>query len=105
MNDPIQPFANGSPDRRHDGTFAPGNSAAKGRSRPFSARVNAWRRQLAEAVTDDDIKAVAEKLISEARRGERWAIETTLRYCIGDPERAELAERLCELESRLEQRR
>jgi hypothetical protein len=59
--------ADGNSERDDKGRFAPGNAGGPGN--PFAAKTAQLRSALMDAVTDDDIQAVAQTLIQEARSG------------------------------------
>lgn len=85
-----RPFANGrsghgTASRGPGGRFLPGNRAAVGRGNPHAAQVNAWRRALAETVSDDDLHAVIVKLVECAQDGQPWAVKELLDRCLGKP--------------------
>lgn len=65
------------------GQFVAGNQAAKERGNPHAAKVNAWRKSLAGAVTPDDILEVTLKLLEQAKAGEAWAIRELLDRTVG----------------------
>lgn len=74
---------NGGNGRDGQGRFLPGNPGGPGN--PLAGRVHQYRTALAEAVTEDDIRAVIGKLVAAARAGERWAIRELLDRCLGKP--------------------
>jgi hypothetical protein len=87
--------------RDGSGRFAPGNKGGPGN--PFARKVGQLRAALLETVTIDDMKAVAAKLIEEARAGELPAIKEFLERTLGKPVEADLMERLDALEQLLTQ--
>src|SRR5262245_24238061 len=83
------PFANGSNgagDRGPGGRFALGNQAARGHSNPFGRQVAALRQVLVNAVTADDVRAVAAKLLEQAKAGDVASARLLLGYVVGHPE-------------------
>jgi len=70
-------------DRGTDGRFSPGNKAACGN--PHNRRVARLRSVLLDAVSDDDLEAVARKLVVLAKRGDVGAAKLLLAYLIGKP--------------------
>ncbi|TVQ51070.1 MAG: hypothetical protein EA377_13415 [Phycisphaerales bacterium] len=93
-----QPLTNGTNGRAPDGTFTPGNDFGR-RGSPHAAKIAAWRKAFAEAVTEDDIRQIVGKLKGAALAGEPWAIKEILGRCIGDVHRAEASERLEKIEA------
>jgi hypothetical protein len=84
--------APGSPDpaptpredgRDENGRFARGNKGGFGN--PFARRTAAFRRALAEAVTEEMIAAVVRKLAEMALAGDVAAIKLFLAYTVGKP--------------------
>src|SRR5262249_52948459 len=83
------PFANGSNgagDRGPGGRFALGNKAARGPSNPFGRQVAALRQILVNAVTPDDVRAVAAKLLEQSKAGDVPSAKLLLAYIVGNPE-------------------
>lgn len=72
----------GPPVRDEKGRYLRGNPGHPGGS-PYVKQIAAWRAALTEAVTVDDIKAVALKLVAAARAGKPWAVEMLLDRCLG----------------------
>jgi len=70
-------------DRDAGGRFVAGNRAATGN--PFARRVARLRSVLLDAVSDDDLQAVARKLVRQAKRGDVAAAKLLLTYLIGRP--------------------
>ena len=62
-----------------NGTFAPGNSAAKNRRRPN------WREALRQAITTEDIKDVWISVTNAAKGGDMRAAGLFLSYVCGRP--------------------
>jgi hypothetical protein len=75
-----------------NGRFLPGNRAAAGN--PFHRAVAARRKALLDAVTDEDIAAVARKLRDLALAGDVAAAKVLLVYVVGKPTAADDPDRL-----------
>ena len=74
--------------RSSNGQFGVGNPGGPGN--PHARRVAALRTALMDAVTNDDIRAVAKALVKRARTGEVPAIRELLDRLVGKPtDRAE----------------
>lgn len=72
------------PDKRNkNGTFAKGNKGGTGN--PYARRVAAIRVKMMEAVTDEDIDAVIQKLVSDAKDGDLAATKELLNRLVGKP--------------------
>jgi len=56
---------------------------------------------LLDAVTDDDVRAVAAKLVELARSGDTRAIKELFDRLLGKPQEADLLERIAHLEDLL----
>ena len=69
--------------RTDEGRFANGNPGGPGN--PYARRVAALRTALMDAVTDDDIRAVAKALVKRAKAGEVPAIRELLDRLVGKP--------------------
>lgn len=93
---PSEPFQNG---RDSNGRFATGNPGGPGS--PYSRKVHALRRALLEAVTEDEIKAVVQALLREAKLGNVQAARELLQRCLGPAEAADLMERMEAMEALL----
>jgi hypothetical protein len=65
------------------GRFVRGNPGGTGN--PFARRVAQLRRTLCETVTDEDIEAVAKKLVEQAKAGDVAAAKLLFSYTIGQP--------------------
>lgn len=90
-------------DRGPRGRFASGNRGGPGN--PHAKRVAVLRGALLDAVTDEDIHAVARALVAAAKTGEVAAIRELLDRCIGKAaEGADLLERIAALEAVIESR-
>src|SRR5262249_23948337 len=86
---PLQPSANGAAPvngRDGHGRFAPGNQAAAGRANHFARQVAALRQTLVNAVTADDVRAVAAKLLDQAKAGDVASARLLFAYTVGQPE-------------------
>ena len=84
------PITNGANGRAEGGRFAKGNAGGPGN--PHIQAVSRWRTALVDAVSEDDIRAVLESLVSKAKKGERWAVTELLNRCLGRPVSAILPE-------------
>ena len=73
--------------RRPDGTFLPGVSGNP-RGNPNAARVALLRQALLDAVTPEDVAAVAKGMVAAAMEGDSAAANVLLRYTIGEPDKA-----------------
>ena len=98
---PNDPSVNGRDD---SGRFRPGNTFGT-RGSPHAARIAAWRKAFAEAVTEADIIAAVAELRKAVKKGEAWAVKELLGRTVGDIPAQEVAARLDELESLTEARR
>jgi hypothetical protein len=87
MNDlvPIANGVNGTTGRDALGRFTPGNRAAVGRSQPFASQAAALRRAFYEAVTPEDLQALARHLITQAKGGNLAATKLLLLWLLGKP--------------------
>src|SRR5687768_8702794 len=85
--------------RDANGRFAPGNRGGPGN--PFAKKVSRLRSALLETVTEEDMKAVAEKLVAMARDGDLPAIRELLERTLGRPVESDFLERLDALETLL----
>jgi hypothetical protein len=70
-------------DRDSKGRFAKGNKGGPGC--PFNRRVAALRCLLLERVSDDDLAAIVDRLVAQAREGDMAAIKLVLAYSVGKP--------------------
>jgi hypothetical protein len=73
----------GNGDRDAGGRSAAGNRAAVGN--PFNRRCARLRGLLMDAVTDDDVRAIARRLVGAARRGDTAAAKLFFAYLMGKP--------------------
>ncbi|MFG0313127.1 MAG: hypothetical protein ACF8LL_02920 [Phycisphaerales bacterium] len=96
---PDEPSTNGANGRDTRGRFAKGNAGGPGN--PLAGRVARLRSALIAAVTDEDMEAVARKLVSMAKEGDVAAIRELLSRTLGKPHEADLLERIESLEERL----
>jgi hypothetical protein len=87
--------------RDSSGRFALGNKGGPGN--PFARKVGQLRAALLETVTEDDMRAVAAKLVQMARGGNLPAMRELLERMLGKPVEADFMERLEELEKHLTQ--
>lgn len=69
--------------RSPNGQFGAGNPGGPGN--PYARRVAALRTALMDAVTDEDIRAVARALVHQAKAGEVPAIRELLDRLVGKP--------------------
>lgn len=84
VDSPASAQGNPSPDTRDaQGRFARGNPGGTGN--PFARQVAALRSALVQAVTPDDIREIAEKLLLQAKAGNLAAIKLLLSYTLGKP--------------------
>jgi len=82
--------------RDAQGRFTSGNKL--GRGNPFAARVAKLRAELLKAVTPADIRAVARKLIKQAKTGDLPAIRELLDRVLGKPLETDVFDKLENLE-------
>jgi hypothetical protein len=80
------PSANGANGRDQRGRFAKGNPGGPGN--PFARRTAHLRRVLSMAVTEEDVEAIAKRLLEQAKAGDVAAARLLLRYAIGQPTEA-----------------
>jgi len=95
-----QPSPSGDNGRAGNGRFAAGNRLAKGN--PFAKRVAELRAALFDAVTPDDIRAVVQMLVSNAKAGDVASIKELLQRLLGPSQPDDLLERLESLESHID---
>lgn len=69
-----KPSANGQTDRDNSGQFTNGNKAAVGNEKNTDRKSKDLKKALLDAVTEEDITAIAKKLIAKAKKGEVLAI-------------------------------
>ena len=94
------PSTNGDNGRDTGGRFAKGNAGGPGN--PYAARVARLRAALLDAVTPEDIDAVARALVRQTRQGDVASIRELLSRTLGKPVEADLLERMEALERTLE---
>jgi hypothetical protein len=87
--------------RDENGRFLPGNRGGPGN--PHARKVAQLRSALLGTVTEEDIKAIAAKLVAMARGGNLPAIRELLERTLGRPVEADFLERLEALEGLLAQ--
>jgi hypothetical protein len=75
------PSPNGANGRQANGRFAPGNAGGPGN--PHGRRVAQLRAVLLETVTDDDLRAVVQRLVGLAKSGHVPAIRELLDRLLG----------------------
>jgi hypothetical protein len=81
------------------GRFAKGNKF--GRGNPFARQVANLRQQFYDAITPDDMREVAHKLVEQAKGGDPAAMKLFLAYALGQPGEAVDPDRLDQDEFRL----
>ncbi len=67
----------------------------------MARKATALRAALLDAVSPEDIKAIAEKLVEDAKAGSVAAARELLDRCLGKAEATDLALRIAELEEML----
>lgn len=77
------PSPNRADGRGAGGRFAKGNPGGPGN--PFARRVARLRSLLLDAVSDDDLQAIAAKLVERAKAGDLAAAREVLTRTIGKP--------------------
>ena len=85
--------------RAASGRFAKGNPGGPGN--PYARQVGKLRSALLAAVTEDDIRAIVDKLVELAKDGEIRAIREVFDRTFGRPVEADLIERIEQLEQAL----
>jgi uncharacterized protein YjcR len=83
--------------RRADGRFAKGNVGGPGN--PNAAHVARLRKALFEAVTEDDLKAIIQKMVEKAKEGDIAAAKEVIERLLGKPVADDFMERLDRLEA------
>lgn len=78
-----QPSVTADNGRKSNGQFAPGNRAAKGN--PHFKQMALLRGRLLKKMTDEEMDAVAETLISQAKAGDIQSIKELFAYVLGKP--------------------
>ena len=79
------PPENAQDQRDAQGRFKVGNGGGPGN--PFARQVAALRKALLAAVTPDDIAAILQALLDQAKKGNVQAAKLVLSYTVGKPER------------------
>ncbi|MCI0655618.1 MAG: hypothetical protein L0170_00925 [Acidobacteria bacterium] len=95
----IEPSTNGLNGRDSSGRFLPGNAGGPGN--PYAKRIAALRTAMLEAVSEDDMRAILERLVDLAKSGSVPAAKEMLDRCLGRTVEADLIERLEQLEEAL----
>jgi hypothetical protein len=67
------------------GRFGPGNKFGSG-GNPFAAKVAGLRMALLAAVTEDDIREIADVLVAQAKDGDKAATKLVFAYTLGKPQ-------------------
>ena len=88
--------------RTRKGQFAPGNGFGKGN--PHARRVAALRSALLDAVSEDDMRAVIQKVVEQAKQGDVMAARVLFERVLGKPTEADFVERLERVEAFLSER-
>jgi hypothetical protein len=86
---PLDPVADGesvTDGRAANGRFIKGNKC--GRGNPFARKLAAMRQAFLDAISEDDLKAVARRLLLRAEAGDTTAAKVLLAYVIGKPAKA-----------------
>jgi hypothetical protein len=91
--DPAAPPDSG---RGPDGKFVKGNKGGPGN--PFARKIAAMRRAFFDAVTEEDLAAIARAMIEKAKQGDVAAARLVAQYTMGRPAEAVDPDRLDELE-------
>ena len=89
--------SNGHDGRRQDGRFTQGNR--HGRGNPLAGRAAKIRAALLKALTEEDAKAIAAKLIEMAKGGDLAAVKELFDRTVGKAVQADLLERIEALEA------
>lgn len=97
------PLTNGengpSPGRDRRGRFAGGNRAAVGHSTGLAAKVAKLRAALVAAVSEEDIRRIADALVKRAADGDPGSIKLLFAYVLGRPVEHDVFARLESLEN------
>jgi hypothetical protein len=91
--DPAAPPDSG---RGPDGKFVKGNKGGPGN--PFARKIAAMRRAFFDAVTEEDLAAIARAMIEKAKAGDVAAARLVMQYTMGKPAEAVDPDRLDEME-------
>jgi len=94
-----RPSPNGPNGRDRAGRFTRGNAGGPGN--PHAAHVAKLRSALLDAVTPEDMRAVARALIAKAKRGDVAAARELCERTLGKPLEADLLKRIEDLEQQL----
>lgn len=94
------PSLNGPSDRDAKGRFLRGNRGGPGGNR-LARKVAALRLTLLSAVTKADIRAIAQRLVAQAKIGDLKAIAELFDRTLGRPIEADFLEIVAALEQRL----
>lgn len=89
----------GTSGRDRSGRFTPGNRGGPGN--PLAGKISKLRAALVAAVTEEDIREIAQALIATAKGGDVRAVKELLDRTIGRPVETDLIERLESLEAAL----
>ncbi len=84
------------------GRFGRGNTGGPGN--PYAASVARLRTALIEAVTPEDVAAIARALVAQAKAGDVAAVRELMNRLMGPPVELDLIERLERLERAQEAR-
>jgi len=79
----MAPSTNGTNGRGRGGQFTTGNTF--GRGNPFGRQCAQLRAAFMNALTCDDVEAVARELVAQAKAGNLAAIKLVLAYGVGAP--------------------
>lgn len=80
----VSPSTNGLNGRDCAGRFGTGNNF--GRGNPFARRTAELRKAFYDAVTADDLSAIAAVVVDKAKAGDLAAAKLILAYAVGSPE-------------------
>ena len=89
------PFGDGG--RYQSGRFTKGNRGGPGN--PLAGKIGKFRGALIAAVTEDDIREVAQGLIATAKGGDVRAVKELLDRTLGRPVEVDMIDRLEALEA------
>ena len=91
-----EPSPKGTNGRDAKGRFVPGYAGGPGN--PHAKRVAKLRSTLLNAVTEDDIREIVQKLVAMAKEGDIHAAKEVLQRTLGRPIEHDLLERIEGLE-------
>lgn len=77
------PSPNGENGRDNSGRFTTGNRYGQGN--PSAGKVEQFRHALMDAVTVEDLRAIARQMVKDARHGDRHARTELLNRILGRP--------------------